>query len=131
MAQAHFTTTVLRCRRPSREVCFADTVEYRLTARLICVRSGGVITSRFFQTLLSTADHFSVAFPFHQHDLLILNEPVAVTYTPTWLGIPCRAVRLRLGLEVVESPHPRPFRLLALVPLDEDAIPDDMPPLLR
>jgi hypothetical protein len=58
----------------------------------------------------------------------IVYDPVAVSALPSWCGIPCRFVRLRIGLPIVGSSSTRPFRLLALLPLEEV---NEVPPMLR
>lgn len=127
-----FSTTILRRQQPHREVCFIDSTHFCCDVRVLCVRPSAVITSLNFTAILSTGDLYSVVFPFeHKEDIAILSQEIPVSMTPTWIGIPCKVVQLRIGLQIQESAHPRPLTMTALLPLDPDAIPDDVPPLLR
>lgn len=126
------TTSILQQQMPPRETRFADTVEYHFKARLLCLNTDSSITSVNFNTLLSTGDPYSVVLPFYDEmGRRIIFEEISTSFTPTWFGAPCIVVKVWMGLYVVESPYPRPFTMLALLPLDPDSIPSDLPPLLR
>jgi hypothetical protein len=82
--------------------------------------------------MVSTGDLYSVVFPLlHPEGIRIFTETAPSPITPTWLGIPCRPIYIRIGLKIQEEPHPRPFRMFALLPLDPEAIPTDVVPVLR
>jgi hypothetical protein len=60
--------------------------------------------------------------------LRIIIDALPVSAPPSWHGVPCQFVRLRIGLPVVGSSLPRPFHLLALLPLAQI---EDVSPMLR
>jgi hypothetical protein len=102
---------------------------YRCLARVFCHDTRRqTLTSRTFGALFSPGDPYSVVLPYQEEeDVRIIADPVPVS-APSWYGVPCQFVRLRIGLPIVGSSAPRPFRLLALLPLEEI---EDVPPLLR
>ena len=59
---------------------------------------------------------------FPSYDVVNFSAPLS------WCGVACRLVRVRIGLPVAGNPAPRPFKLLALLPLGE--VPD-VPPFIR
>ena len=124
------SVTPLACREPHIEARPFPTACYMCGIRLFCYNSQRMAyTSPTCRALLSPGDPFSVVFPYRAPEgSVILYDPVAVSAPPTWFGIPCRFVRLRIGLPIAGSSSPRPFRLLALLPLAEI---EDVPPMLR
>lgn len=122
------TTTMLHGRAPHVEACPCPSRLFTFRARLLGVRARRVL-SRELEAVLSPGDPISVVFPLPgRTDVRIVTEPVSYPTDLTWNGVPARLVQVRLGLPVLESPHPRPFRLLALLPLREM---EGVPPLLR
>jgi hypothetical protein len=115
---------------PHIEARASPTACYVCGIRVFCYNSQrNVYTSPACRALLSPGDPFSVVFPYRDPEgRTIVYEPVVVSAPPSWCGVPCRFVRLRIGLPVVGSSSPRPFRLLALLPLAEI---EDIPPMLR
>jgi hypothetical protein len=85
-------------------------------------------TSIRVRALLSTADPISVVFPLNSEDLLARSDFVDHPYPLSWHGIPCALMRVRIGLPVLGSPIPRPFKLLALLPIEDV---EDVPPFIR
>src|SRR5262249_60426112 len=77
--------------------------------------------------LLATGDPYSVGLPYENEEGISVyaEEETACEDTHYWWGVPCRFVRVRIGLPVVEQAFPRPFTLRALLPLRdvEDALP--------
>ncbi len=77
--------------------------------------------------LLSTGDPYSVVLPFESEEGLSIyaEEETECDDEHVWWGVPCRFVRVRIGLPVLEQSTPRPFVLRALLPLNdvEDALP--------
>ena len=60
--------------------------------------------------------------------LVAVYEPVNFSAPLSWCGVACRLVRVRIGLPVAGSAAPRPFSLLALLPLGDV---EDVPPFIR
>jgi hypothetical protein len=116
--------------RPHTEALLTPTDCYYTPTLIFCFNPvTGVYTSARFGALLSTGDPYSVVFPLTQPQSLgIVCEDVEHTVPLSWCGVPCRLVRIRIGLPVVDSPSPRPFTLLALLPTEEV---EDVPPILR
>src|SRR5882724_11062075 len=107
--QGSFSTTLLRREAPHQETRFADTCLYRCEVKLLCVRQNNVLTSLDFGALLSTGHAYSVVLPFiSEPKVRILCEEIYVPFIPTWFGIPCKVVKVGLGLAVLEDPRPRP-----------------------
>lgn len=121
------TTTLLRPWQPHVEACPCPTALYSCTARLLAHGPSG-FTSLLFEALLSPGDPVSVVLPFFsQGETRIVCEETPYQEL-SWFGVPARLIRVRLGLPVVGRSEPRPFTLLALLPLREV---EDVPPLLR
>ena len=122
------TTTVLRCRVPHIEACPCPSRLFTLPVRLLAVAPGR-FTACDFEAVLSPGDPISVVFPLRpETDVRIVTDPVPYPTDLIWSGTPARLVQVRLGLPILEGPHLRPFRLLALLPLH--AV-EGMSPLLR
>jgi hypothetical protein len=87
------------------------------------------VTSRECPALLSSGDPYSVVFPANlPRELAAIHDPVPFDAPLSWCGVPCRLVRVRIGLPILGSLVARPFKLLAL--LAEREV-EDTPPLLR
>jgi len=129
-APAPGSTTLLEPWEPHPEARPFPTTGYRCPIRVFCRDTRrGAYTSRTFQALFSPGDPYSVVLPFrNKQGIRIITDPVVVSATPSWYGVPCQFVRLRIGLSVVASDSPRPFHLLALLPLREV---EDVPPMIR
>jgi hypothetical protein len=87
-------------------------------------------SSRFLRTLLSTGDPYSIVLPLQgKHGFSIFyEEETTCEDTHIWWGVPCRFVRIRIGLLVLEQAFPRPFTLRALLPLRDV---EDVAPIVR
>ncbi len=113
------TTTLLRCRQPHVEVCPCPSRLFTVRVRLLAT-GGRRFTSRGFEALLSPGDPISVVFPREDEaDVHIVTESVPYPSDLSWNGARARLVQIRLGLPVLERPDPRPFRLRALLLLEE------------
>jgi len=122
------TTTLLHAWPPPPEACPFPTVGYHFMGRIFCVHQDHrTFTSRNFTILLSTGDPYSVVLPYESEERLSIyaEDETGCEDTHYWWGVPCRFVRVRIGLPVLEQPFPRPFTLRALLPLRdvEDALP--------
>jgi hypothetical protein len=51
--------------------------------------------------------------------VIIYDEEEECQDTQFWWGVPCRFVRVVIGLPIVERPTVRPFSLRALLPLED------------
>lgn len=124
------STTLLEPRQPPRESRIGESASYYCQSRLLCFNAeAGVYTSRLCGTILSTADPISVVFGTTRRTAArIVYERIDHDAPLSWFGVPCVLVRVRLGLPVLGSPTPRPFSLLALLPLRRVK---DTPPFLR
>jgi len=124
------STTLLRPRHPPRETRLGDGISYYCESRLLCFNTDtAAYTSRPFGTILSTADPVSVVFrPTRRTPAQVVCERIPHDAPLSWFGAPCVLVRVRIGLPVVGNPTPRPFSLLALLPLRRVR---DTPPFLR
>ena len=78
--------------------------------------------------LFSPGDPVSIMLPNRKQG----QPPILIRPTPyrelSWLGVPARLAWLGIGLPVVGSDTLRPFRLLALLPLQDV---EDVPPVIR
>ncbi len=128
-APAAPSITWLRPWHPPEDACPAATGCYLCTTRLLCYNAiQGTITSVAVHALLSPADPFSVVFPLNAPEFRPIIERIDYPYPLAWCGVRCGLARLRIGLPVVGSGPPRPFRLLALLPLRPI---EDVPPFIR
>lgn len=116
--------------QPHEEARPAPTGCYACMARLLCYDGDrNAFTSRDCRALLSPGDPFSVVFPVNlPPNLFAVYDMVNFSAPLSWCGVACRLVRVRIGLQVVGSPVPRSFQLLALLPLGEV---EDVPPFIR
>ncbi len=123
------STTLLHPQRFPAAPTLPDAPLFSCMLRVLCQdRATSAITSRDVRAILSTGEGFSVAFRSNRRQLHIFADQVSHDYPLSWLGIPCELVRLRIGLPVLGSATPRPFRLLALLPTRDV---EDMPPCIR
>ena len=120
----------LRPWEPPAESSPAYAVCYCCPARVLALDTDrGTITSFTVRALLSTGEPLSVVMPVSSRGRLsIITEAVDHGYPLSWHATPCQLVRVRIGLPVAGSPTPRPFKLLALLPLREV---EDVAPFLR
>jgi hypothetical protein len=98
-------------------------------ARLQCydlVRN--TYTTENCRALFSPGEPFSVVLPMEHRDLRPTAEPADWPHALAWYGVPCELIWIRIGLPVLGSAAPRPFKVLALLPTRDV---DDAPPLLR
>jgi hypothetical protein len=124
------TVTALRRWVPPEGDCLTPTACFQCTVQVLCFDTRTrAFTSRSVRTLFSPSDPYSVVFPLRRvGPLRAFAELAPLAVVPTWFGSPCTPIYVRIGLPVVGQSIPRPFRLLALLPLQDV---DDAPPLLR
>lgn len=114
---APFTTTMLRCRTPHIEACPCPSRVFTFPMRVLTFRAGSFSSSEF-EAVFSPGDPISVAFSVPTRAALrVVAESVPFPSRLAWNGIPARLVQIRIGLPILGSLQPRPFRLLALLPL--------------
>ncbi len=115
---------------PHEEARPTPTGCYACPAHLLCYDGNRrAFTRRTCRALLSPGDPYSVVFSLNAPaPVVALYEPVPFSAPLSWCGVECRLVRVRIGLPIEGSPAPRPFSLLALLPLRGMK---DMPPLIR
>jgi hypothetical protein len=104
---------------------------FRFMGRIFCVHQDRrTFTSRAFTILLSTGDPYSIVLPYKNREGLSIfaENETACQDTHYWWGVPCRFVRVRIGLPVLERSSPRPFVLRALLPLRDV---EDVAPFVR
>jgi hypothetical protein len=122
------TTTVLHGRAPHVEACPCPSRLFVTPVRLLAVRAGTFL-AHGVGAILSPGEPISVVFPLPRStDVRIVTEAAPYPGDLLWNGVPARLILVRLGLPVLGSPQPRPFRLLALLPLQEV---EGVPRLLR
>jgi hypothetical protein len=116
--------------QPHQEARPAPTGCYACVARLLCFdHDRNAFTSRNCRALLSPGDPYLVVFPVNlPPNLAAVYDVVNFSAPLSWCGIACRLVRVRIGLPVAGSQTPRPFQLLALLPLGQV---EDVPPFIR
>src|SRR5260370_27011298 len=106
------TTTLLYPWNPPAEVDPFPTACFHLRAPFFCF-NGPVqaFTSHRFTMLLSTGDPYSVVLPYKNKKglFIIYEDEPACRDTHVWWGVPCRFVRVRIGLPVLAHSWPRPL----------------------
>jgi len=125
------TLTLLQPWYPPAEACPFPTAGYGCDAWLFCFNMvKRAYTSRRFRALFSPGEPYSVVLPFlgESGTFIVCEEETACQQTHIWWSVPCRFVRVRMRLPVVDAALPRPFVLRALLPLREV---EDVPPLIR
>lgn len=124
------STTRLWVWQPHIEARPVETRLFRCKVKLSCFDfRNQVITNRTSGALISPGEPYSVLPPSFQSDpVKVINQEVACDPPPSWFGVPCKFVRVRMGLPMSGSSIPRLFWLLALLPVREV---EDMPPYLR
>jgi hypothetical protein len=114
------TTTLLGSWQPPVEATPFPTACFRVFASLLCLnKQTQAISSRTFGAFLATSEPYSVVLPIRRSEgvAIACDEEPACRDTHVWWGVPCRFVRVYLGLPVIEQSTPRPFVLRALLPL--------------
>jgi hypothetical protein len=128
-APAVASTTLLRVQRFPTAATLPNAPVFACAMRVLFEdRVTKAITSRDVRAVLSTGDVLSVVFRVNSNRLRACAGAVGHDYPLSWLGVPCELVRLWIGLPVLGSTTPRPFRLLALLPTRDV---EDVPPCIR
>jgi len=123
------STTALGLWQPYSEVHPIETRIFYCNVKLSCFDFHKLaVTNRPFTALISPGDAYSVLPPVRKPDPVKIYTEVVAGDPPSWFGVPCNFIRVRLGIPVIGSPSPRLFWLLALLPSREI---EEMPPFLR